>query len=80
MSTVTKDSPAEKAGVRAGDVITAVNGAAIRDAGELVHELDQTRDTEEISLGVIRDKKSLTMKATIERPRPSRRPHTARPA
>ena len=80
VSTVTKDSPAEKAGVRAGDVITAVNGAAIRDAGALVHELDQTRDSEEISLGVIRDKKSLIMKVTIERPRPSRRPHTARPA
>ncbi len=39
VSSVTADSPAEQAGLKAGDVITAVNGTAVRDAGELVEEL-----------------------------------------
>ena len=73
---VTKDSPAEKAGLRAGDVITSVDGDRVRDTDDLVDEL---RDKEgEVTLGIVRDKKESTVKATIEHTRP--RPVVRRPA
>jgi predicted metalloprotease with PDZ domain len=36
---VTPGSPAEKAGLQSGDVITQIDGAAIKDAGALVNEI-----------------------------------------
>lgn len=76
VSSVTADSPAQKAGLKAGDVITAVNGTAVRDAGELVEELGESRDGREVRLDVVRDKKTTTVTATLERPaaRSSRTP------
>lgn len=71
---VDESSAAAKAGVKAGDVITAVNGKAVKDAGELRREIaDATGgDAKEITLNVTRDKKPLTLKATIEDPQPQR--------
>lgn len=61
---VTKDSPAEKAGLKAGDVIVSVDGDRIRDTDDLVNEL---RDKDgEVTLGIVRDKKESNVKATIE--------------
>lgn len=80
VSSVTRDSPAEKAGVHAGDVITTVNGAPVRDAGDLVQELNRHDDTAAVTLGVIRDKNALTLEATIERPRATRGSRPGRPA
>ena len=65
VSAVTADSPADKAGLKAGDVITAVNGTAVRDAGELVEELRDTGG--EVRL------ESRTRQATTAPPRSSRR-------
>ncbi len=80
VSSVTKESPAEKAGLRAGDVITTVNGTAVRDAGELVEELSEAKDGAEVSIGILRDKKASTVKATLEAPRGSRARRSTRPA
>jgi S1-C subfamily serine protease len=67
---VTKDSPAEKAGLKAGDVITSVNGTAVRGSDDVV---DQLRDKNgEISVGIVRDKKESTVKATLENETPRR--------
>jgi serine protease Do len=64
VSSVTKDSPAEKAGLKAGDVITSIDGDRVRNPDDVVDEL---RDKEgEITVGVLRDKKESTLKATIE--------------
>jgi S1-C subfamily serine protease len=76
VSSVTTDSPAAKAGLKAGDVITTVNGNRVRDAGDLIRELsDATSD--EVTIGLLRDKKETTVKATLEpradRPRSPRR-------
>jgi serine protease Do/serine protease DegQ len=73
VSSVTKDSAAEKAGLKAGDVITSVNGDRVRNTDDLIDEL---RDTEgrEVTIGILRDKKEATIKATIEAAaRPARR-------
>ena len=42
---IEKDSPAEKAGVKAGDIVTAVNGKPIFNALTLVDEIEKHRTT-----------------------------------
>lgn len=80
VSSVTKASAAEKAGLKAGDVITTVNGTAVREARDLVDELSEVKDGAEVSLGIVRDKKPSTVKAMLAAPArgPSRR--STRPA
>jgi S1-C subfamily serine protease len=68
VSSVTADSPAAKAGVKAGDVITSVNGTAVRDAGELVEEIAEVAANGEARLEIVRDRKTTTVTATLERP------------
>jgi serine protease Do len=77
VSGVTKDSPAEKAGLKAGDVITAVDGGRVRDYDDLLSGL--RNKTGEVTLGVVRDKKEMTVKTTIEPP-PQRNRRPLRPA
>jgi serine protease Do len=77
VSSVTADSPAQKAGLTAGDVITAVNGTAVRDAGELVDQLRDAGDGGAVRLDVVRDKRNTTVTATLERPA-ARAPRTPR--
>jgi serine protease Do len=78
VSSVTEDSPAAKAGLKAGDVITSVNGDRVRDYEGLINELNSAQ-ANEVTLGIVRDKKESTVKATLEDARPrTRRP--ARPA
>jgi serine protease Do len=81
---VDESSAAAKAGVKAGDVITAVNGKAVKDAGELRRAIadateEDSKDAKasEVTLAVTRDKKAITLKATIEDPQP-RRPRVRR--
>jgi S1-C subfamily serine protease len=79
VSSVTKESAAAKAGVKAGDVITSINGKRVNDADDLVSELDDV--TGAVTIVVMRDKKELTLKATIEEPKASspQGPQTIRP-
>ncbi len=65
---VTKDSPAEKAGLKAGDVIITIDGDRVRRTEDLVDEL---RDKEgDVTVGILRDKKESSVKATINEARP----------
>ena len=59
-------SPAAKAGVKAGDVITAVNGQAVTDPGELRREMLKLDEGKPADLSVTRDKKALTLKVETE--------------
>ena len=68
VSSVTKDSSAAKAGIKAGDVIVSVNGRAVSDADDLINKIEDVDG--EATIVVVRDKKEMTLKATIERPRP----------
>ena len=63
VSSVTPDSAAAKAGLKAGDVITAINGRSVTGSGDLMREL---RDlTGEVTVGILRDKQELTLKAVL---------------
>jgi serine protease Do len=75
VSSVTAGSAAEKAGIKAGDVITSIDGDRVRDYDDLLRELrDKTGD---VTVGIVRDKKETTLKTTIE---PPARPAARRPA
>lgn len=77
---VTADSPAARAGLQAGDVITKVNGAAVKNPGDLIEALGAVKDDGAVTLDIVRDKLATSLKATIERPRPSRPAPSPRPA
>ena len=65
VSDVTKDGPAEKAGIRSGDVIVAFNGKEIRDEHELPATVAVTKPGQKVDIKVIRDGKELTVPVTI---------------
>jgi S1-C subfamily serine protease len=66
VSSVAPDSAASKAGLKAGDVIVSINGKGVHDADDLLRELDDIHG--EATIVVMRDKKEMTLTATIERP------------
>jgi C-terminal processing protease CtpA/Prc len=72
---VNAGSPAEKAGVKSGDVITSLNGERIRSLGDLREKLAGKRDEKTVKLGVLRNKSEVSM--TVEMPPPpSKTPRT----
>jgi serine protease Do len=66
VSAVQKDSPAAKAGVKAGDVILAVNGHDIDRVGDLRNQVSQTKPGTTAELRVWRDGKATTVKAKVD--------------
>ena len=65
VSSVSRDSAAAKAGIKAGDVIVSINGKAVSDSGDVMNALEDI--TGEATIVVLRDKKEMTLKATIDR-------------
>jgi serine protease Do len=65
------DSPAAKAGLKAGDVITTVDGERIRTVGELREKLRNGKEAKAVKLGVLRNKSSLTMTVELAAPQQS---------
>ena len=76
---VEEDSVASTAGLRAGDVITAVDDRDVSDVGELRRRLDRVEPDEEFPLTVTRDGDTLTLSATVEAPEWRRRRERRRP-
>ncbi|HJU55281.1 MAG TPA: PDZ domain-containing protein [Pyrinomonadaceae bacterium] len=71
VTSVNQNSPASKAGLKAGDVITEVNGASVEDSGDFIRELNR-KDEGEVTLTIIRDRSQRTVKVMPERrPAPS---------
>jgi serine protease Do len=66
VTTVQGDSTAAKAGVKAGDVITSLNGAAVDDPADLRRRVQDLDEGAEFTMGVMRDKKPLTLKGKFE--------------
>lgn len=66
VSQVEPDSPAAKAGLKVGDVITGLNGKTVNDSGELQVEVGQKQPGTKIDLTVLRDGKSMQVPVTLE--------------
>ncbi len=67
ISQVTDDSPASRAGLRAGDVITKVNNVEIRDARHLLMTVSQISPNTEVNLEYLREGKAQSGKARLAR-------------
>ena len=59
------NSPAAKAGLKAGDVITSLNSERVRSASELREKLLTNREGKSIKLGVLRNKSELTLSVEL---------------
>jgi serine protease Do len=70
---VNSGSPAEKAGVKSGDVITSLNGERIRSLGDLREKLAGKRDEKTVKLGVLRNRSEITIPVEMPPP-PSKTP------
>lgn len=63
ITSVNEDSPAAKAGLKAGDIITAVDGEKVEGSGDLSRAINKQKDGE-VTLTVVRDKNQRTIKVT----------------
>ncbi len=66
VSQVEDGSPAAKAGMKVGDVITELDGQKISDASQLQIEVGQKQPGNTIKLDVLRDGKNVTVPVTLE--------------
>jgi serine protease Do len=66
ITSVTENSPAAKAGLKAGDVITAIDGEKVTSPGDLTRGLNK-KETGEVSLTVMRDKSVRTVTLAPEK-------------
>ncbi|AJY47217.1 Do family serine endopeptidase [Martelella endophytica] len=65
ISEPTSDSPGAKAGLKQGDVITAVNGDVIKDARSLSRTIGMMEPGQDVELSVWRDGKSQTINVKL---------------
>jgi len=65
VSGVMKKSPAEKAGIRQGDVILQYNGKVVEDTGHLRNMVSQTPLGTAVKVRILRQKKELEMEVSI---------------
>jgi serine protease Do len=62
---VTPGGPAEKGGLKAGDIISSIDGRAIKDGDDLVNEIASRRPGSSVRLGYLRDGKQADATVTI---------------
>jgi Do/DeqQ family serine protease len=65
VSQVVDGSPAEKAGIHTGDVITSVNGQPVKSNGELRNAIGLMRVGDKVEIGLVREGKPLHVTAVI---------------
>ena len=63
VTAVTDDGPAAKAGVKAGDVITAVDGEAVDSPGDISRVINRKKEGD-VTLTIIRNKSQQTIHVT----------------
>ena len=67
ISRILRGTPAERAGLRVGDLIVAVDGHPIDDSRNLVRELDDLVGTT-FPVRIVREKKAVTVEVTLDEP------------
>ena len=66
VKSVAADSVGAKAGLKAGDVITSVNGRKVYDSSDVTRALERTEDNGEVTIEITRDKKTQSLKGKLE--------------
>lgn len=72
VTTVRENSNASRAGVKAGDVITSLNGGTVTTAADLRRRAQRLEGGDEFTLAIVRDRKPMTLKGKVEAPQPRR--------
>ena len=67
VSDVKRSSPAERAGMREGDIIIEANGEKVNDEASLIAIVDEARTGETLKLKVIRDRHEMTVSLRLEK-------------
>jgi S1-C subfamily serine protease len=72
ISGVVDGSPAAKAGLRQGDVVTSYNGKAVEDNNQLRNSVANTKPGSTVALQVLRNGRTETVQATVAELEPTR--------
>jgi serine protease Do len=62
---VNEESPAEKAGLKSGDIVISINGMKINDASQVKNIISLLRVGSKAKMQIIRDNKTLTLNAVV---------------
>ncbi|HMF47534.1 MAG TPA: DegQ family serine endoprotease [Candidatus Saccharimonadales bacterium] len=65
VANVSKEGPAEKAGIKVGDVITEFDGKEVKDSGDLPIIVARTQVDKKVRMKVLRDKKELVLSVAV---------------
>jgi serine protease DegS len=75
---VAANSPAQKAGVQVGDIITSINGEAVQDGRLTMHKIAMLRPGETVAIALQRNRQSLDLNAVVGALNHSTAPEEAR--
>lgn len=65
VASVNDRSAAMQAGLKEGDVITKINGATVKNSGQIMEQMNRLRPGDKIEITYIRDNKTYTTSATL---------------
>lgn len=68
ISQVDKNSAADRAGLKAGDIVTEINNKPVRDANTLRNTMGLLRIGDTVTMKILRDKKTLELTARVAEP------------
>src|ERR1700723_1112638 len=71
---------ADKAGLKAGDVIIKINSKPVSSLGDLRQQLRDKSDEKSVSLGILRKGSEMSVSVAIEKPQPTESSHMVRRA
>jgi serine protease Do len=65
VNAVDADSAAAKAGLKAGDVVTAINGTAVAEPSDLIDAVREAEDGATLTIDYVRDRKAQSTRAVL---------------
>jgi serine protease Do len=69
VAAVEEGSPASRAGLKAGDIVTSIDGQAVSHTDDVARALRDRRAGDQVTLGIVRDRRPETIKVTLSEDR-----------